>query len=129
MASEYYLKNKEKIKRYNRNWKLNNSDKVKTYQKRYRIKHKENRKKYSRNYNNKIITPERYNEILNVQENKCAICGRSQHNLKRKLCVDHNHKSGSIRGLLCNRCNFMLGYAIDDVNILKNAIKYLLKFK
>jgi hypothetical protein len=39
--------------------------------------------------------------------------------------VDHNHKTGAVRGLLCCKCNFILGHADDDVGILRRAISYL----
>jgi len=61
----------------------------------------------------------------------CDICGKpptspykSQH---RKLCLDHNHKTGEFRGWLCDSCNVALSRFNDDVSILKKAIKYLEK--
>ena len=59
------------------------------------------------------------------QEGKCRICGRHQRELKLPLAVDHNHKTGHIRGLLCHRCNFILGLASDNVQLLTQVIEYL----
>src|ERR1035437_595706 len=54
------------------------------------------------------ITLDEYNEILIKQEYKCAICGNIK-NGNRRMCVDHNHSTGEIRGLLCSRCNLGIG--------------------
>jgi hypothetical protein len=72
------------------------------------------------------ITLNEYNEILIKQEYKCAICGNIK-NGNRRMCVDHNHSTGEIRGLLCSRCNLGIGSFCDDVNLLTNAINYLKK--
>lgn len=72
-----------------------------------------------------------YNRIILEQRNKCAICNEA-HNPKIKrgrLYVDHDHKTGLIRGLLCGGCNSMLGYAKDSVETLQKAIDYLAKHK
>jgi len=50
------------------------------------------------------------NEFFKKQKGKCAICGKSQEQFKRRLNLDHNHKTGQIRGLLCYYCNkFQVG--------------------
>jgi hypothetical protein len=69
-----------------------------------------------------------YNIMLNNQNNVCAICGEKR-NFKQndRLCVDHCHKKNVVRGLLCGRCNMLLGCADDKIYILENAIKYLKK--
>jgi hypothetical protein len=74
------------------------------------------------------ITLDEYNEILSKQNNKCAICGNAK-NGNRRMCVDHNHSTGDIRGLLCGRCNLGIGSFTDDIDLLKKAIIYLEKFK
>jgi len=70
------------------------------------------------------ITLDEYNEILLKQNNKCAICGKSK-NGNKVMCVDHDHNTGKIRGLLCSRCNLGIGSFTDDIDLLKKAIKYL----
>lgn len=55
------------------------------------------------------ITEEQYNKLLAKQKECCAICGRHQSNFKNRLHIDHDHKTGIIRGLLCAGCNTGLG--------------------
>lgn len=69
-----------------------------------------------------------YNNLLKVQEYRCAICQIHQDELKRKLDVDHNHKTGENRGLLCTNCNRALGKLKDRATICVRAAEYLLKY-
>ena len=55
---------------------------------------------------------------LGIKE--CEICGSTE-----RLCIDHDYKTGEVRGLLCNRCNFALGFINDDMNLIENSIKYI----
>jgi len=67
-----------------------------------------------------------YDRMLAGQDGKCAICGRTedtQHN--GVFHVDHCHKTGAVRGLLCRGCNHVLGHVGDDPEVLKRAIEYL----
>lgn len=70
-----------------------------------------------------------YNLILKKQKYKCAICGKHESEQVKRLSVDHNHKCGSIRGLLCDACNRGLGFFRDNHKILSKAIKYLQDLK
>ena len=81
------------------------------------------RRKYEREYG---ITYEEYLAMLAAQGGACAICKGG--NGKRAMNVDHDHATGTVRGLLCDRCNPMLGYARDDIAILQKAIEYLTEF-
>jgi hypothetical protein len=72
------------------------------------------------------LTEEGYEDILLHQEGVCAICKREPQ--ERMLCVDHDHESGEIRGLLCNACNFILGLAKDSPFVLEGAARYLRKY-
>lgn len=63
--------------------------------------------------------------LADRQGGKCDICGISKK--EDRLHVDHDHATGRIRGLLCHRCNSMLGLARDDTTILANGVKYLEK--
>jgi hypothetical protein len=70
-----------------------------------------------------------YQNLLEQQNYVCAICKRpevSTYKSKvRPLSVDHNHKTGKVRGLLCDRCNRTLGSALEDKEILLQAALYL----
>ena len=66
-------------------------------------------------------------QLFIKQDGCCAICGQPESELKKRLCIDHCHITGHIRGLLCNRCNFFIGAASDNVNTLRAAIDYLVE--
>lgn len=71
-----------------------------------------------------------YSQMILSQNNKCKICGKLEDSLSKngkikRLSIDHCHKTGAIRGLLCHRCNVMLGNATDSTEILMLAIIYL----
>lgn len=69
------------------------------------------------------ITPEQTRLMLGEQNNCCAIC--SQRFVGTGFVVDHDHKTGQVRGLLCQVCNRGLGMFRDDPKRLISAIKYL----
>lgn len=75
------------------------------------------------------ITPEDYEIAAKKQNGVCAICKKESSHKSGRLFVDHDHITGNIRGLLCNPCNLLLGHSNDDSSILKEAIKYLNKYK
>ena len=66
---------------------------------------------------------EEYNIIFEKQGGICAICKKPPG--KKMLSVDHCHTTGKIRGLLCTRCNSMLGFSLDSTATLASAILYL----
>lgn len=70
-----------------------------------------------------------YEEMVKNQNGCCAICGRSEIELNRRLFVDHCHKTEKLRGLLCCRCNTLLGFGNDNPTIFINAIQYLNKYQ
>jgi hypothetical protein len=73
------------------------------------------------------ITLCQYNALLKLQKNKCAICGVDSTKLRRRLDVDHDHNTGTIRGLLCNRCNQAIGLLGENKKNLTNALRYMEK--
>lgn len=127
---EHYSKNKDKYKEAAK--KYGKSDTRKDYLKRTT----EQRKEYNKERWLKVkalkphlsiygITLEDYNTRLALQNNCCLGCDINTSKLSRPLCVDHDHNTGKIRGLLCDSCNKALGLLKDDPNILSNLIIYL----
>jgi hypothetical protein len=74
------------------------------------------------------LEPEAFGALLAAQGGNCAICGNPPSGTGRggqRLHVDHCHSSNAVRGLLCGRCNTMLGLAKEDATVLASAIRYL----
>jgi hypothetical protein len=95
----------------------------------YKRRHPESRRRYNnQRYQHKLLvcyglTADAYAELLRQQEGACAICKLSPK--RKKLAVDHDHASGMVRGLLCDRCNRAVGLFGDSVLILQQAVAYL----
>ena len=109
---------KERRKQYNLAYKTSGRSA------QYQAKNKERivKGKRNRHISSKYaITPEQYDTIYSGQDGQCAIC-LDKHNT---LCIDHNHTTGKVRGLLCRKCNFLLSHAKENKEILFNAISYL----
>jgi hypothetical protein len=72
------------------------------------------------------VTPEQYETLMMTQGNACAICRSTEWKGKgNRPHVDHNHKTGAVRGLLCGPCNTGLGQFGDDPARLLAAVEYL----
>ena len=122
-------KNKIKAKKAHRKWYLKNIKRVAKKNKAYKQKHLKRLNKILRDYTLKLlygITLEQYNELFKKQKRKCAICKKSQFKFKRKFAVDHDHKIGKVRGLLCMACNLKLA-TLENIKFVKLANKYLKK--
>jgi len=70
------------------------------------------------------LNKEQYDDLLKTQDYRCAICFDTLITPH----VDHDHETNKVRGLLCTNCNLLLGHAEDNVNILSNAVSYLVSF-
>ena len=62
-----------------------------------------------------------------AQDNRCAICGCSDTTKARRLAVDHDHETNTVRALLCHHCNTGLGNFGDNIGLMWKAIRYLSK--
>jgi RecJ-like exonuclease len=85
-------------------------------------------KQTTRNWNLKRkykINVNEYNKMLEQQNFSCLICKKHESEFKKVLSIDHDHKTGKIRGLLCQFCNTGLGFFRDNINLLESAIGYL----
>lgn len=135
---EQKIKNQERLRRRReelwprelarlKRWQKANPDKVRVYARRHNLK---------KNYG---ITLEDYDAMLAEQGGVCALCrkdrkgegdtGRHAEYGGRHMAIDHNHVTGKIRGILCHRCNRMLGHVKEDVEVFRRAIEYLEKHK
>ena len=112
-----YPKRKESILASNKVWRTNNKNKW-----TLSVKNANYKRKYG-------ITLEEYNGRKKRQCNACAICGKEEtarwRGTLRSLSIDHDHKTGRIRGLLCTKCNIALGNVNDDIGILAKMMEYL----
>jgi hypothetical protein len=90
---------------------------------KYETKEKKMDGYYERTYG---ITEETYQQMLADQGGVCAICQQEcNRSTTERLCVDHDHATGYVRGLLCFKCNTGLGRFNDDLAFLSRAIDYL----
>ncbi len=154
-AKTYYLKHKDKVKKNTASYRAKMisenpesfKEKDKKSTEKYRSKNKDiliNNSRQSRSenpikyrlYNQKHrlkklfnLTIEQYNEMLLAQNNLCLICKNPEtiaiNGLIQSLSVDHDHKTGKIRGLLCGHCNRGLGLYKDSPELLREAALYL----
>jgi len=132
---EYYLSHKEYYKKYNEKHKgyrkIQKRIWDKLHMKERRIYKQINRDKEKNKYLILTygITLDDYNKMLEAQNGVCAICGQKETRKSKyndyTLSVDHDHKTGKVRGLLCHGCNNCLGTLKEDIEIFQNAINYL----
>jgi len=85
---------------------------------------KNNPEKYKKRHLHKYgISVSDYEVMFEKQKGVCAIC--EQTCIRESLCVDHDHKTGKVRGLLCIKCNAGLGHFNDNTDLLEKAKIYL----
>lgn len=121
IKAEYKARNKEKHKIWNRIWYLRNKEYVKKYLKKYHSKPEV--KQHYREYMLKWHLARREKKVGSSRPSACPVCKKEG----IRICVDHDHKTGEIRGWLCDNCNVALGRVDDSMVILKELIKYLKK--
>jgi hypothetical protein len=122
LAMKWRDNNRERLSEEKKKWYRNNIVRSKAGMKRWREEHPDEVKDSNLRFKYGI-TLDSYNRLHEEQGGGCAICGRGGDG--KKLHVDHDHISGIIRGLLCNRCNLMVGMSNDDPTVLERATHYL----
>lgn len=75
------------------------------------------------------LTLDQYHEMLEAQGGVCAICRTIPSEKRKTLVVDHDHVTGSVRKLLCTRCNSAIGFLWDSPDVVQRALDYLLAHK
>lgn len=122
----YYLKNKEKILARLKDQYASDPDSFKKKLDKYRAsdKYKNTSKAYwlRKQYS---LTPGEKESLFAAQGNKCACCGESNPNSLKPWHIDHDHDTGEIRGILCFRCNQLLGMLGDTLEKLTDKTTQL----
>ena len=148
-ASSYYLESKncpiKTAKRKDSYRRTNNSPGRKKYMKKYYVEKNDDIRRNSKKYKSKPrsrdvgynghikrsygISLDEYSKMLNDQGGVCFICKKLEtRNVKGaigRLSVDHCHKTGTVRGLLCFKCNSSIGKLNDDIEIIRRAADYV----
>lgn len=117
----WYRKNRKKAKAYNKRWYRKNRKRARE---NHRLWYQKNKKKVNihvRLYRHEMTRKE-YDRRLKKQKNRCAICRKI---FRQTPHIDHSHKTGKNRGLLCSDCNKGLGFFKDSIQSLENSIEYL----
>lgn len=112
----------EALKRYAKTAAKKHKAKILAYKRKWR------EREVSRDYELRTafgITHKDYEAMLETQDGTCAICYGPQNMGKKHFAVDHNHDTGEIRGLLCNRCNMTLGLVKENIPLLMDMVSYL----
>lgn len=131
----YSDKNKEKLRIQKQRWLKINIDRIKLVSQKYREDNSEKVRGMALKSFWPQLSPEEriveYNRLLSLQNNVCAICHGEEKvfnkrtNKPRFLQVDHCHKTGTVRGLLCHSCNIGLGKFFDKPENCEKAAEYL----
>jgi len=109
-------------------WRKNNPERKKQLDKKWKAANKESVK--NQHLKSKYgISIEEYNKMLIAQEFCCSICESSFSSFKAAPAVDHCHKSGAVRELLCSNCNSLLGFAKENEYTLQKALEYIGRHK
>jgi hypothetical protein len=132
--AQRYLKEKDKIQQQIQAYRAANKERLVEAGARWRSENREKVRVYQRTTNlrkNFGLSLEEYASMEASQNSCCAICKRPETYIHKatnevaRLAVDHCHKTGKVRALLCKSCNNGLGLFKDDADVLASAIAYL----
>ena len=127
-SHQYYLKHRDAIRGRTKAYREKHLEQVRAYDARRRNEKRHEYHAYFLKYKYGI-TAEYYAAMLKAQNGICAIpgCGNdgSEDKRRRRLFVDHSHKTGVVRGLLCCNCNRVLGMLKESPVLLRGLLAYL----
>lgn len=127
-SKRYRLAHPEKVKETQRRYRAANRAKITATKKKWRQNNRDLQRAAGKRWKiNRILKICDFDALVTKQEGRCAICGldHAARVGSGRLSIDHCHESGKVRGLLCHRCNSLLGHAKDNIDTLKKAITYL----
>ena len=114
---------------WSREWRRNNRERAREIVRNYQRRNPDKIKRNDRSHHLRStygITVEQYEKLFESQGRRCAICGScDSRGPGVNFHVDHDHKTGKVRGLLCCNCNFVVGHSLDSPEILMRAADYL----
>lgn len=123
---ERHARNPEPYRKRAREWAAENAERRAAYQAEYRNRPERKRVMrdlyYRRTYG---LSVDEADEILAAQNGRCAICCRPAPERLGSMHLDHDHRTGAIRGFLCVDCNHGLGKLRDSPELLLRAVVYL----
>lgn len=127
-SRRYYERNREQLAAQSLQYYHKNKEECQARNRAYLEAHPGKVEQYVKTHAPKFMTAHRltiteYEHLLEEQGGGCKLCGF--HPEHKRLCVDHDHVTGRIRGLLCHSCNVALGLLRDNVETLQRAIEYL----
>lgn len=124
MARSWYERNRDVAKEKVKDWRLRNGEVIKQY--RAVNRQKSYRQELVRKHG---VKPDWFDSQIAKQGNMCPCCKRAFEwgNKQTTPHVDHCHETGVVRGILCNRCNTVLGLCSDDPKLLQSLARYLKK--
>jgi Recombination endonuclease VII len=154
MKKQLSIEQKRNRAEYARKWRKNNPERTAEHSKRSRLKNRDKILKRQRKWSKKNkehciekskewyrankdrvrdlqlqkefgITLRQYTEMLLAQNGVCAICQGGPDAKSKKLAVDHDHRTGKIRSLLCRGCNVGIGNLKDSPELLIKAAQYI----
>lgn len=139
--NKWAKENRDKTRKYKQKWSEENREQNLEIQREYRENNREKQREYARKYKEKNpnakrnstykrkygITLAEYDVMFEDQNGTCSICKLPE--INRRLAVDHDHKTGKVRSLLCTRCNMVIGLMEENTESLNNAIKYIERHK
>lgn len=128
----YRDRNRERINTCHRSYYASHREEESARKHKYYIENRE--EMLARSHRSKLrcqygLTLDDYDEMLEVQNGGCAICGMTPEDHGKRLYVDHDHETGETRGLLCHNCNVAIGFLHNSQELAWQLILYLQRYE